>query len=81
MAQRIKYHVVPHPGPGPGWDVEQEHAQGASSPHDHYDTKEQAIERGRELAKAQNGQLIIHRSDGTIQEEYTYGDDPYPPPG
>lgn len=27
------------------------------------------------------GQVIIHKQDGTIQTEYTYGDDPSPPAG
>lgn len=26
-------------------------------------------------------QLMVHRADGTFEYEYTYGDDPYPPPG
>jgi len=44
--------------------------------------KSTAIETGKSLAKAnQPSQLIIHKADGTIETEYTYGNDPYPPRG
>lgn len=44
--------------------------------------KSLAIESGRRLAIAnQPSQLVIHKSDGTIETEYTYGNDPYPPKG
>ena len=37
---------------------------------------------GKELAKkAPLGQIKIHKQDGTIQTEHTYGQDPYPPKG
>lgn len=54
--------------------------QGASlSSHS---TKESAIGAGIQVAKAnQPSQLVIHNKDGSIETEYTYGDDPYPPPG
>ena len=81
---RKVYHVVPHPGPEPGWDVELERdiaARGAQGAHDHHNTKKEAVARGREMARPENGQLLIHKKDGTIQIEYTYGHDPYPPPG
>ena len=29
----------------------------------------------------QPSQLVVHRADETIEDEWTYGDDPYPPPG
>jgi hypothetical protein len=45
-------------------------------------TKDAAIDAGVRVAKAnQPSQLIIHRADGTIEDERTYGDDPYPPRG
>ena len=76
MANRKKYHVVPHPE---GWKVEAEGAERASNI---YDNKADAIERAKELAKSHPlGQVIIHKQDGIIQTEYTYGNDPYPPPG
>lgn len=45
------------------------------------DTKQDAIEQGRQLAKKDGGELIIHKANGRIQEERTYGRDPYPPKG
>jgi len=43
--------------------------------------KEDAVQRGREAAKNQKGQLVIRKKDGTIQEERTYGKNPFPPKG
>jgi hypothetical protein len=41
-----------------------------------------AIRHAAEVArKAKPSQLIIRRRDGTIQDERTYGADPYPPKG
>jgi hypothetical protein len=46
------------------------------------DTKDSAIDRGRELAKKEAGELIIHKEKrNQIQEERTYRKDPYPPRG
>lgn len=44
--------------------------------------KADAITWGRGQAQnSQPSQLVIHKADGTIETEYTYGDDPFPPPG
>ena len=59
--------------------VKEEKASRASSSHD---TKAEAVDRAKELAKNQDlGQVVIHKQDGTIQTEHTYGKDPYPPKG
>ncbi len=61
-----------------GWQVKDEQEERASSTHE---KKDEAVVRAKELAKGQAlGQVIIHKQDGTIQTEYTYGDDPSPPP-
>ncbi|MDQ4143794.1 MAG: DUF2188 domain-containing protein [Actinomycetota bacterium] len=40
------------------------------------------VVRGQSAAKAnQPSQLVVHRANGTIEYQYTYGDDPYPPSG
>jgi len=40
------------------------------------------IDQARKLAKSKPlGQIVIHKSDGKIQTERTYGRDPYPPKG
>ncbi|MDQ4005096.1 MAG: hemerythrin domain-containing protein [Actinomycetota bacterium] len=40
------------------------------------DRKPEVIRRARDVAKAQNGRLVIHKANGRIQEERTYGPDP-----
>jgi len=72
MPRREKIHVVPHERGD--WAVKREGADRASSIHNQ---KEDAVERAKELAKdAPLGQIIIHKKDGTIQTEHTYGKDP-----
>lgn len=45
-------------------------------------TKDAAIKAGVEVAKInQPSQLMIHRADGTFEQEFTYGNDPFPPRG
>lgn len=76
MSNRKVLHVLPH---GDDWAVKPEGAQRASSIHD---CKDDAINRARDLAKgAPLGQIIIHKGDGTIQTEHTYGKDPRKYPG
>jgi hypothetical protein len=44
--------------------------------------KDLAIEAGRRAAQAnQPSQLVMHKADGTIENEWTYGQDPFPPRG
>lgn len=46
------------------------------------DTKKEAVRKTIEIAKKQqDSQVIIHKQDGKIQEERTYGNDPHPPKG
>ena len=59
--------------------VKRSGAQRASSRHD---TKKQAVDKARDMAKQEKpSQVIIRMQDGTIQGERTYGQDPYPPKG
>lgn len=77
MANRKTCHVTPNKEGG--WNVKGQGASRASSTHE---TKAEAVDRGRELAKSHDlGQLVIHKQDGTIQTEYTYVQDPHPPKG
>lgn len=66
-------HVVPH---REGWAMRREQAQRATSTHQ---TQQQAIARGRELAKQDRVKLVTHRKDGTIRNSDSYGNDPNPP--
>ena len=75
MPKRKVYDVSPGED---GWQVK---VRGASRASNRFDNKKEAVERGRELAKGQEGQLVIRKQDGTIQEERTYSSDPYPPRG
>jgi hypothetical protein len=71
---RKQFHVVPG---GDKWKVEQ-----GGNEFGHYDTKREAIERGRTVAQQnQPSQLVIHTGDGRIETEYTYKNDPFPPAG
>lgn len=77
MGSRKTYHVVPDSTGG--WKVQGENAKRAVA---NYDTKQLAVERAKELAKAQpEGKVVIHKQDGKIQTEHTYGNDPFPPKG
>ncbi len=76
MAKRVTYTVGPD---GDRWKVSR---RGGSRASGTFDKKQDAVSRGRELAKAQErGQLVIKKKNGRIQTEYTYGDDPFPPRG
>ncbi len=78
MSDRKKYHVVPDGSDG-SWKVK---GEGSSRASNIFDNKADAVDRAKDLAKTQPlGQIIIHRGDGTIQTEHTYGKDQYPPKG
>ncbi len=56
MSKRKTYHVTPNTDGG--WKVKEEKASRASSSHD---TKAEAVDRAKELAKNQElGQVVIH---------------------
>jgi len=77
MARRTKYHVTQRRDGR--WKVK---AEGASRASAVTDTKAEATRRGRSLARSKPlGQVIIHKANGRIQTEHTYGKDPYPPKG
>ena len=75
MGNRKRYDIVPK---GDDWAL----TSGGKTVEKH-DTKDAAVKAGANRAKKEpgNSQLIIHRKDGTIQDERTYGADPYPPRG
>jgi len=72
MAKR-DIHVVPN---GVGWAVEREGADRTSSVHR---TQQEAIETGRDSARRDKVELVVHRPDGTIRDSDSYGRDPLPP--
>lgn len=68
-------HVVPS---GDGWAVRK---SGASRASNVFLTQDDAIRRGRELAKVQGGELYIHGRDGRIRERDTFAKSPLPSKG
>ncbi len=67
-------HVTPHPDGG--WQVKGEGNEKATVVTT---TKAEAVEKGREIAKNQGSELVIHGKDGKIQDKDSYGNDPCPP--
>ncbi|MBM4268120.1 MAG: DUF2188 domain-containing protein [Deltaproteobacteria bacterium] len=72
MAKR-PVHVVPHEGE---WATRRE---GASRVSDTFSTQEKAAEAGREAARRDQTEVLIHGRDGRIRERESYGNDPCPP--
>lgn len=70
-------HVVPNHDKG-GWDIKQSDGQRSSG---HFDTKQDAVDRAREISKNQETELVIHNRDGKIGGKDSHGNDPYPPKG
>lgn len=73
MTKKNQHHVVPHDG---DWAVKKSGAKRASGV---YDTKEDAVDAGREISRNQGTEFIIHKKDGTIQNPDSHGKDPNPP--
>ena len=45
------------------------------------ETKAEAIAIGREIARNQRSEMVIHGRNGQIQDKNSYGNDPFPPKG
>ncbi len=69
-------HVTPHPDGG--WQVKGANNSRATI---RTDTQASAIEIGREIARNQQSELVIHRPNGQIRDKDSYGNDPFPPKG
>ena len=70
------HHVVANPTGG--WDVKRGGGERASG---HFDTKAQAVDRGREISRNQGTELRIHNRDGRIASSDSHGSDSNPPRG
>jgi hypothetical protein len=69
---RVVYHVVPNSS-AERWVVSQENAAFRRE----FDTKEEAVEFAKERARAEElGQVKVHKKDGNMEYESTYGEDP-----
>jgi len=71
---RKTHHVVP--APQGGWNVKR---GGGSRSSAHFDRKQDAIDRGREISRNQGSELVIHNQDGKISRSDSHGNDPCPP--
>lgn len=67
-------HVTPHPGGG--WQVK---GSGNEKATKITETKKEAIDVAREIAKNKESEVVIHGKDGRIQDKDSYGNDPNPP--
>ena len=75
MSSKPPVHTVPHPE---GWANKRAGSDRASRV---FDTKAEAQTAGRDTARREQTEHIIHRKDGTIGERNSYGNDPHPPKG
>ena len=75
MATRKNQHVVPKDG---GWAIK---GAGSKRATKVFPTQREAIKEGREIARRQGSELLIHGRDGRIREKNTFGKDPHPPKG
>ena len=75
--ERLVYHVVPNSS-AERWVVSQENAEFRRE----FDTKEEALKFAKERAQqAALGQVKVHKKDGNMEYESTYGEDPRRTPG
>lgn len=65
------HHVVPNPEGG--WDVRRGGADRASR---HFETKREAVDRGREMSRNAGTEFKVHNRDGRIAQSDSHGNDP-----
>ena len=71
-SNRTVYHVVPDAG-AKAWLVTQENG----SFRKQFDTKHKAVEFAKERARGEEpAQVRVHKQDGNMEYESTYGQDP-----
>lgn len=76
MSTRRIYDVAPR---GDRWAVKE---RGGARAIGVFDDKSAAVARAAQVARRhRESQIVIRRQDGTIQDERTYGNDPFPPKG
>ncbi len=73
---RETHHVVPNPNGG--WDIRRGGSERSSG---HFETKQDTVDRARQISRNQNTELVIHNRDGKISSSDSHGNDSYPPRG
>jgi len=71
---RKTHHVVPDADGG--WNIKKGGGERSSG---HFDRKQDAENRAREISRNQNTELVIHNRDGKIARSDSHGNDPCPP--
>ena len=69
-------HVVPNANGG--WDVKAGGGEKASS---HHATKQEAVDKGRQVSQNKGTEFVIHNEDGKIAQKNSHGNDPRNTPG
>lgn len=69
-------HVVPNSEGG--WDIKQGGGKRSSG---HFDRKQDAVDRAREISRNKGSELYIHNRDGRIGSKDSHGNDPRNIPG
>ena len=75
MTKKPPVHTVRHGG---GWANRRAGSDRVSKV---YPTKREAREAGRDTARRESTEHLIHNRDGKISERNSYGNDPHPPKG
>ena len=71
-SDRTVYHVVPDAG-AEAWIVSQENGEFRGE----FETKQEAVDFAKARAREQEpSQVKVHKSDGNMEYESTYGEDP-----
>lgn len=70
------HHVVPVKSGG--WNVE---VSGGERAIKHTTTKQEAIDRARQISQNQKTELVIHNKNGQIAQKDSHGNDPRSTPG
>jgi Uncharacterized protein conserved in bacteria (DUF2188) len=73
MAKNEKFHVVPR---NDKWVIRKEGSTKATSIHKN---QRDAVKVGKEIARNNSSELVIHGRDGRIRERDSYRSDPMPP--
>ncbi len=68
-------HTVPH---GDGWANKVEGNERVSNTAS---TKAEAQDKGRDMARKNRSEHLVHNKDGQIGQRNSYGNDPHPPKG
>jgi hypothetical protein len=72
-SDRTVYHVVPNAS-GDAWLISQENND---SFREQYRTKDEAVQAAKARARGEEpSQVKVHKSDGNMEYESTYGEDP-----